>query len=84
MVKNTTKWPISLVALDLVGAIIAAVGILKFIENGSFNALLLVVVGFCLMLPLTLHILKLLPRKSTKSKDMEDKGTEKDKPNGEH
>lgn len=74
MAKNTTKWPISLVALDLVGAIIAAVGILKFIDNGSFNALLLVVVGFCLMLPLIRHILKLLPRK----------GTEKGKSNGEH
>ena len=58
MVKNMTKWPILLIALDLVGAIIAAVGILKFIENGSFNAFLLIVVGFCLMLPLILHILK--------------------------
>lgn len=74
MAKNTTKWPISLVALDLVGAIIAAVGILKFIENGSFNALLLVVVGFCLMLPLILHIFKLLPRKGIKN----------NKPDGEH
>lgn len=74
MVKNMTKWPISLIALDLVGALIAAVGILKYIENGSFNALVLVVVGFCLMLPLIFHILKLLPRK----------GSEKDKSNGEH
>lgn len=66
MAKNMTKWPISLIALDLVGAIIAAVGILKFIDNGSFNALLLIVVGFCLMLPLILHIFKLLPYKSIK------------------
>jgi hypothetical protein len=74
MAKNTIKWPVSLVALDLVGALIAAIGILKYIEHGSFNALLLIVVGFCLMLPLILHIFKLLPRK----------GTERDKPNGEH
>jgi len=74
MVKNTTKWPISLVALDLVGALIAAAGILTFIENGSFNALALIVVGFCLMLPLIRHILKLLPRK----------GKEKNKSNGEY
>ena len=74
MAKNTIKWPISLIALDLVGAIIAAVGILKFIDNGSFNALLLIVVGFCLMLPLILHIFKLLPRKGIKN----------NKPHGEH
>lgn len=63
-----SKWPLLLIVLDILGAIIAAIGILEFIENGSFNALLLIGAGLCLMLPLTLYILKLLPQSGTNDK----------------
>ena len=42
-----------------------AVGIIEFLETGSLNAVLLLIAGLFLMLPLVLHILKLLPDKST-------------------
>ena len=73
MKKIVSKWPLLLIALDILGAIIAAVGILEFIENGSLNALLLIGAGLCSMLPLTLHILKLLPQT----------GADRDKSDGE-
>jgi hypothetical protein len=68
MRKIVSKWPLLLIVLDILGAIIAAIGILEFIENGSFNALLLIGAGLCLMLPLTLYILKLLPQSGTNDK----------------
>jgi len=63
--ENTRKWPILLLVLDLLGAIMIAVGIIEFLETGSLNAVLLLIAGLFLMLPLVLHILKLLPDKST-------------------
>lgn len=70
MIKNTGKWPILLLVLDILGAIIAAAGIIEFLDTSSLNAVLLIVAGLLLMLPLILHILKRLPRN----------GTGKDKP----
>jgi len=68
--KNTRQWPIFLLVLDFLGAIIVAVGLIEFLDTASLNAALLLVAGLFLMLPLILHILKLLPRS----------GTDKDKP----
>ncbi|MEH6468236.1 MAG: hypothetical protein V7725_01340 [Porticoccus sp.] len=62
MKKLKRKWPILLLVLDFLGAIIAAAGIIEFLDTGSLNAVLLIVAGLLLMLPLILHILKRLPR----------------------
>jgi len=72
MNKQKRKWPILLLVLDLLGAIIAALGLIEYLDTGSLNAVLLLIVGLLLMLPLILHILKLMPRKGT------------DKSKGEH
>lgn len=69
MVKNTAKWPKLLFVLDILGAIIAAIGIMEFLDNGSIEAVLLVVAGLVLMLPLILHILKRLPAKRSASEN---------------
>ncbi|MBQ0712805.1 MAG: hypothetical protein KBT53_07590 [Porticoccus sp.] len=65
MNKQKRKWPILLLVLDLLGAIIAAVGLIEYLDTGSLNAIILLVAGLFLMLPLILHILKLMPRKGT-------------------
>lgn len=74
MKKNAIKWPKLLLVLDILGAIIAAAGIIEYLDTGSLNAALFTVVGLLLMLPLILHILKLFPSK----------GLGKNKPDGEH
>lgn len=74
MMQNQSKWPILLLALDLLGAIIVAVGFMAFLDNGGFRAALLIVSGLLLMLPLVLHILKRLPAK----------GNQTDHSDGEH
>jgi hypothetical protein len=74
MKKNTVEWPILLLVLDILGAIIVAVGIIEFLDTGSLKAVLFTVVGLLLMLPLILHILNFFP-----SKNMG-----KNKPDGEH
>lgn len=67
MVKNVLKLPAWLLALDVLGAIIAAVGIFEFIDSGGTGSVVFIVVGFLLMLPLILHILKLLPAENRAS-----------------
>ena len=74
--KEIKKWPLGLFVLDLLGAIMAAIGIMGFIDNGGTDELLLIIVGLCLMLPLILHILKLLPSADSRK--------EKDKLDGEN
>lgn len=74
MVKKHARWPILLLALDMLGAIIAAVGIIEYLDSGGVQAVLTVVAGLLLMLPLILHILKLLPARDKKTQ----------KPDGEH
>tara|TARA_R110001592_G_scaffold363370_1_gene685405 strand:- start:21643 stop:21867 length:225 start_codon:yes stop_codon:yes gene_type:complete len=74
MMKNTIKWPKFLLVLDILGAIIVAAGIIEYLDTGSLNSALFIVAGLLLMLPLTLHILKLFPGK----------GMGKNKPDGEH
>ncbi|WP_461518599.1 hypothetical protein [Porticoccus sp.] len=54
------KIPVFLILLDLVGAILVAVGILGALDEGSPGDYLLVVAGLVLMLPLVLHILNRL------------------------
>jgi hypothetical protein len=67
MIRNQPKWPILLLALDLLGAIIVAVGIMAFLDTGGVKAALLIASGLLLMLPLVLHILKRLPAKGNKT-----------------
>jgi hypothetical protein len=65
MNKQKRKWPLLLLVLDILGAIIVALGIIEYLGTSSLNAVLLLVAGLFLMLPLILHILKLVPRKGT-------------------
>ncbi len=74
--KEIKKWPLGLFVLDLLGAIMAAIGVTGFIDDGGTDELLLIILGLCLMLPLILHILKLLPNAGSCE--------EKDKLDGEH
>ena len=65
MNKQKRKWPLLLLVLDILGAIIVALGIIEYLDASSLNSVLLLVAGLFLMLPLILHILKLVPRKGT-------------------
>ena len=60
MDKRTPRIPFALILLDLVGAVLAAVGILGAMDEGGLSDYLLVLGGLILMLPLVLHILKRL------------------------
>jgi len=60
MDKRTPRIPFALILLDLVGAVLAAVGILGAMDEGGPSDYLLVLGGLILMLPLVLHILKRL------------------------
>ena len=50
------KIPYRLILLDLVGAVLAPMGILQLIDGGGVAAWIMTVVGFLLMLPLVLMI----------------------------
>ena len=61
--KTGRSIPWQLIVLDLVGAFLFAVGLLRFIGDGG--GFLYMVAGIVLMTPLILHILK-IPKKSNK------------------
>lgn len=65
MIKTEKKRLAWLILIDIVGAVIAAIGVIDFAGDGNTGSLLMIVVGLCFMLPLILYIPKLLPRKST-------------------
>ncbi|TNF07793.1 MAG: hypothetical protein EP323_02565 [Gammaproteobacteria bacterium] len=49
--------PVSLILLDMFGAVLAAIGILGLMEEGALGDYLLLAGGILLMMPLVLHIL---------------------------
>jgi len=55
------KIPPKLIVLDLVGALLAAVGLLDLMGDGGADGIAYVTIGVLLMLPLILHIIKSLP-----------------------
>jgi hypothetical protein len=63
------KIPYRLILLDLVGAVLAAMGILQLIDGGSVAAWVMTVVGFLLMMPLVLAIFRLLASPGSKQND---------------
>ncbi|WP_339641451.1 hypothetical protein [uncultured Porticoccus sp.] len=60
------KIPYRLILLDLVGAVLAAMGILQLIDGGGVAAWIMTVVGFLLMMPLVLAIFRLLASPGSK------------------
>ena len=60
------KIPYRLILLDLVGAVLAAMGILQLIDGGGIPAWIMTVVGFLLMMPLVLAIFRLLASPGSK------------------
>ncbi|MEZ5528864.1 MAG: hypothetical protein R3E57_02820 [Porticoccaceae bacterium] len=63
MEKKKIDIPVALILLDLVGAVLAAMGILGALNEGGASDYLMVVAGFLLMLPLVLHILNRLQKR---------------------
>lgn len=63
MEKKKIDIPVALILLDLVGAVLAAMGILGALNEGGPSDYLMVVAGFLLMLPLVLHILNRLQKR---------------------
>ncbi|WP_461481045.1 hypothetical protein [Porticoccus sp.] len=60
MDRQKINIPVSLILLDLLGAILVAIGILGALDEGGPADYLLVAAGLVLMLPLVLHILNRL------------------------
>lgn len=60
------KIPYRLILLDLVGAVLAAMGILQLIDSGGVAAWIMTIVGFLLMMPLVLVIFRLLASPGSK------------------
>ena len=59
------RLPYSLLALDIVGALLVAAGFMNRIgDNASIEGYLYMGLGFALMLPLVLHFLKRQPNGS--------------------
>ncbi|WP_438951528.1 hypothetical protein [Porticoccus sp.] len=54
------KVPYRLILLDLLGAVLAAMGILQLIDGGGVSAWIMTIAGFLLMIPLVLIIFRLL------------------------
>ena len=65
MKEQKRKWPWLFIALDVFGAVLAAVGILDLLGNGGLGAWLFLVAGLLLMLPLILNILNAIPKNGT-------------------
>lgn len=63
MEKKKIDIPVALILFDLVGAVLAAMGILGALNEGDPSDYLMVVAGFLLMLPLVLHILNRLQKR---------------------
>ncbi|TNE95431.1 MAG: hypothetical protein EP324_00065 [Gammaproteobacteria bacterium] len=57
MDTQKSKIPVFLILLDLVGAILVAIGILGALDEGTVGDYLLLAAGLVLMLPLVLYIL---------------------------
>ncbi|MCB1668909.1 MAG: hypothetical protein R3E73_07195 [Porticoccaceae bacterium] len=55
------KIPPKLIVLDLVGALLVAVGVLNMMGEGGIEGVVYFVVGLLLMVPLITHILKSIP-----------------------
>tara|TARA_R110000851_G_scaffold181511_2_gene330071 strand:+ start:592641 stop:592874 length:234 start_codon:yes stop_codon:yes gene_type:complete len=69
MIMNNSKplkIPYRLILLDLVGAVLAAMGILQLIDGGGVAAWIMTIVGFLLMMPLVLAIFRLLASPGSK------------------
>lgn len=58
--SESRKIPYRLILLDLVGAVLAAMGILQLIDGGGVAAWIMTVLGFLLMMPLVLAIFRSL------------------------
>ena len=67
--SKSLKIPYRLILLDLVGAVLAAMGILQLIDDGGAAAWAMTVVGFLLMMPLVLAIFRLLASPGSKQHD---------------
>lgn len=63
MEKKKIDIPVALILLDLLGAVLAAMGILGALNHGDPGDYLMVLAGFLLMLPLVLHILNRLRKR---------------------
>ena len=61
MGKQKRSIPVALILLDLLGAILVAIGILGALDEGSVGDYLLLAAGLVLMLPLVLNILNRMP-----------------------
>ena len=61
MTGSKLKIPPKLIVLDLVGALLVAVGVLKMMGEGGIEGVVYFVVGLLLMVPLITHILKSIP-----------------------
>ena len=55
------KIPPKLILIDLVGAVLVAMGVLDLMDDGGVDGIAFVVVGMLLMLPLIVHILNNVP-----------------------
>lgn len=58
MTGSKLKIPPKLIVLDLVGALLVAVGVLNMMGEGGIEGVVYFVVGLLLMVPLITHILK--------------------------
>lgn len=61
MTGSKLKIPPKLIVLDLVGALLVAVGVLNMMGEGGIEGVVYFVVGLLLMVPLITHILKSIP-----------------------
>ena len=61
MTGSKLKIQPKLIVLDLVGALLVAVGVLNMMGEGGIEGVVYFVVGLLLMVPLITHILKSIP-----------------------
>ncbi len=67
MNQRKFRMPWQLLLLDLVGAVIVAIGFYRYISGGQ--GLLLIIVGVAMMAPLVLHLLRFSTSQSRETKN---------------